>query len=95
MTNEPLRGRIYTHFKGGKYKVIAVPRDCENPSERSVTYIQLYDSEEYPAGTEWQRDLSFFMGMKKLESGKRVKRFKLERFILPKSFTKNKANLSS
>jgi len=59
----PEPGEIYKHFKGGKYIIIAVSRDCddaENPKGRLVIYQQIYRGKNYPEGTIWHKSLDKF-----------------------------------
>jgi hypothetical protein len=70
---EPKQGEIYEHFKGGKYKIIAVARNCEYPEKKVVVYEALYEG-DFPMGTVWLRLLEDFLGFKEL-NGKQIKRF--------------------
>ncbi len=54
---EPKPGELYRHFKGGEYKIVCVSRDCDCPKKKRVSYEQLYDKEDYPKGTRWDRSL--------------------------------------
>lgn len=64
----------YKHFKGGKYELIAVARDCGNPKKKIVVYKALYDSEDFGFGQFWTRPLKEFIGFKEI-NGKKIKRF--------------------
>ncbi|MDO8516673.1 MAG: DUF1653 domain-containing protein [Nanoarchaeota archaeon] len=74
--NEPKPNQIYQHFKGKEklYKILEIARDCENPEKKIVIYQQLYES-EFPKGTIWARSLEDFVGYKKIENNKEIKRF--------------------
>jgi len=74
--NEPKPNEIYKHFKGGKYKIIVVARDCENPERKIVVYEMLYDKGHYEKGTIWVRELNDFCGYKEI-NGEKIKRFRL------------------
>jgi len=67
----------YKHFKCENkiYQIEAIARDSENPEREIVVYKQLYDSENFPIGTIWIRELNDFMGEKEFEDGTKVKRF--------------------
>ena len=70
-------GQIYSHFKGGKYKIIAIARDCENPKQKYIIYEQLHPSEKFPIGTIWKREISNFLSFKILPDETKIKRFTL------------------
>ncbi|MDP2628342.1 MAG: DUF1653 domain-containing protein [Nanoarchaeota archaeon] len=73
---EPKTGEKYRHFNGQDkiYEIVCVALDCENPENKMVIYKQLYETENFPVGTIWKRDLEIFVGFKEL-NGKKVKRF--------------------
>ncbi len=64
---------IYQHYKGNKYKVIALGRHSET-HEEMVIYQALYNSEEFGNNAVWVRPLSMWEDIKDLD-GKKVKRF--------------------
>ena len=68
-------GQMYRHFKGGKYKIIALAKDCENLRD-IVVYQLLYSTKDFEIGQIWTRPLEDFIGFKEV-NGKRVKRFEL------------------
>jgi len=72
----PKQGEVYQHFKGKEklYRVIAVALDSEDPKRKIVVYEQLYDSEDFPRGTIWVRELNDFMGERE-KDGIKVQRF--------------------
>lgn len=55
MTPQP--GEIYQHFKGNKYKIIAIAKHSET-LEDLVIYEALYDN---PQSKIWSRPLSKFL----------------------------------
>lgn len=65
----------YRHFKNKDYEIVAISRDCENPSRKDVIYRQLYETEEFPKGTIWKRSLEDFVGYKEFSDGSFAKRF--------------------
>ncbi|MCR4284709.1 MAG: DUF1653 domain-containing protein [archaeon] len=75
---EPMAGEKYVHFRGSKriYEVVAMARDCDNPTQRIVVYKQLYPTVDFPEGTIWTRSLDDFCGDKEIIPGIKVKRFK-------------------
>ncbi len=52
-------GAIYEHYKGKKYKVIAIARHTEN-LEEYVVYQALYHDEKFGNQAFWLRPLSMF-----------------------------------
>ena len=68
---------IYRHFKGNNYLVLGVARDCEDPNKQLVTYVALYDSEEFGQNQLWTRDLEDFESIKEKSDGTKVQRFTL------------------
>ena len=64
---------IYRHFKGKLYLALLVATDCEDIEKKNVIYISLYENE---TSSVWSRELSNFLGMKTLEDGTEVERFK-------------------
>ncbi|GEM_PF-190997 len=64
-------GERYRHFKGGKYEIVALAKDCD-----SLRYVVVYRA-LYGDGQVWVRDLEEFEGYKIFEDGRRVKRFEL------------------
>jgi hypothetical protein len=69
---EEFRPGIYKHFKGGQDLALFTAKDSET-LEDFVVYISLYNNEN---SHTWIRSLKDFNGYKKLENGKKVKRFK-------------------
>lgn len=70
---EKLRvGGTYRHFKGNKYKVIAVAKHSET-LEEYVVYEALYDN---PRGKIWIRPRKMFEETIE-RGGKKIKRFEL------------------
>ena len=64
---------VYKHFKGKMYLALMLVKDCETLDDL-VVYMPLYNDSEI--GTRgWVRELSDFMGKKKLEDGTMVDRF--------------------
>ena len=49
-------GGIYRHFKGQKYKVLALAQDSENHDRKLVVYQGLYDDKPI-----WVRELDMFL----------------------------------
>jgi len=74
MSERPLPGEKYKHFKGGKYEIVCISRDSENPNRELVIYKSLYEKENFPLGTIWSRSLEDFVGFKEID-GKKIKRF--------------------
>ncbi len=71
---EPKKSEKYKHFKGDVVEIICVALDCENLEKKFVVYKHLHETKNFPAGTIWIRELSDFIGFKKLNEEK-VKRF--------------------
>ena len=67
---------IYEHYKGKKYKVLAVARDSEDSEKHIVVYQGLYDSEEFGKNPVWAREITNFLAEIDY-NGKKIKRFKL------------------
>jgi hypothetical protein len=65
-------GDIYEHYKGNRYKILAVSCHSEDLSWY-VVYETLYNN---PVSTIWHRPLEMFLGTIEL-NGKVVPRFKL------------------
>ena len=63
----------YKHFKGGKYNVVLIAKNCET-LEEEVVYQQIYENDEFPIGTFWVRSLKEFDGFTDIEN-KKIKRF--------------------
>ena len=53
-------GKIYQHYKGKNYKVIAIARYSEDPNMRYVVYQALYDIPQFGKGTVWIRPYDMF-----------------------------------
>ena len=68
-------GGIYKHFKGDYYKVLTVGKDSEDLKDM-VVYISLYYKAEKETRV-WIRSLEDFIGMKELEDGSKIERFKI------------------
>ena len=67
---------IYEHYKGKRYKILAIARDSEDADRELVVYQGLYDSKEFGNNPVWARELNDFMA--EIEyNGKKIKRFKL------------------
>ena len=71
---------FYHHFKGGKYKVIAIASSSSDVNNKVVVYQQLLEKNGYPAGFVWCRDFSEFVGMVKDPQNEKqqIKRFVYE-----------------
>lgn len=67
-------GRIYRHFKGGKYKILGLAHDSET-LDKVVIYQSLVDNKV------WVRPEKMFLGVVKKED-KMVKRFALIKHVL-------------
>lgn len=65
-------GDIWQHFKGGKYRIIAVAKHSET-LEDLVIYEALYEN---VTSKYWARPLADFLGTKNID-GKEIPRFKL------------------
>ena len=63
-------GKVFQHFKGGKYIVLSIVTDTATAKE-TVAYMNLLDKKVYT------RELSEFEGLKELPNGEVVKRFRL------------------
>lgn len=75
MKRKIIIGGVYKHFKGDYYQVLTVGLDSETLEER-VVYTTLYYNPEKKTRV-WIRPLDEFMGIKELEDGSVVNRFKL------------------
>jgi len=64
--------QIWQHFKGGRYRIIAVAKHSET-LEDLVIYEALYDN---ITSKYWARPLADFLGTKNID-GNEVPRFKL------------------
>jgi hypothetical protein len=64
----------YKHFKGKKYEVIGVARDCDDVNMEYVVYQAQYKSEEFGDNQLWIRNINDFLGTKEV-NGQIVKRF--------------------
>jgi hypothetical protein len=74
---EPQKGEIYKHCKGGEYEIVGVALDSSDDAlKKLVIYKQLYERENFPQGTVWARSLEDFSGQKEID-GQSVKRFEL------------------
>lgn len=67
-------GKIYQHYKGKNYRVIAVGHHSEN-LEPLVVYQALYDSPGFGRDSIWIRPLGMFTESVEVD-GKQVPRFK-------------------
>jgi len=65
---------IYKHFKGGRYEIV-----CEAIREEDMTEIIVYKSLAH--GQIWTRPKKDFFGIKTLENGECVPRFKKEAHV--------------
>lgn len=54
-------GSLWKHFKGGTYEIVAIAKDCEDPSREVVVYKSLYETPEHPIGTIWVREKENFL----------------------------------
>ena len=61
--------RYFRHFKGGKYVLIAIGHNSENPEQKLVVYQALYGDH-----CVWVRPYDMFFGYKTV-NGHRIKRF--------------------
>lgn len=52
-----LVGKVYEHYKGGRYYVLSVSLN-EETLEPLVNYVSFQQTKEFPAGTLWSRRLS-------------------------------------
>jgi len=66
---------VYKHFKGKKYEVMGVARDCDDINKEYVVYRALYKSEEFGDNQLWIRGINDFLGTKEI-NGHIMKRFK-------------------
>ena len=53
-------GKIYKHYSGKLYKVIAIAHDSEDPSVMRVIYQGLYDCPTFGPNPVWDRPYSMF-----------------------------------
>ncbi|MDR0967668.1 MAG: DUF1653 domain-containing protein [Rickettsiales bacterium] len=65
-------GKIYQHYKGNKYKVIALAKHSEDLSDL-VVYQALYEG-EFPYGQTWVRPVSIWNEMVEI-NGQKIPRF--------------------
>jgi len=70
---KPKIGAIYEHFKGNRYKVIAIVRHSET-TEEMILYQPLYKSKDFP-DQMWVRPLGMFLETIERD-GKKFTRFK-------------------
>lgn len=71
LSESPIVGGIYQHYKGQKYKVLGIVKHSET-LETMVLYEALYENE---LGQLWVRPLDMFIGVLNV-GGKEVKRFR-------------------
>lgn len=57
--NEVIVGELYEHYKGNRYRVLAVGLDSET-HEKMVVYQGQYDSEEFGNQPVWVRSYDVF-----------------------------------
>lgn len=62
-TREIKVGKIYQHYSGKKYKIIAIAHDSENPSLIRVIYQGLYDCPTFGPNPIWDRPYNMFAEM--------------------------------
>lgn len=72
---EIIPGRIYQHFKGGRYRVVLLARDSADPERTIVIYSTL--GLDVPP-TIWARNSSEWNDMVRNKEGSLVRRFELE-----------------
>ncbi len=53
-------GKIYKHYKGKEYRVIAIARDTENTSLMRVVYQSCYDCPTFGHNAIWAREYTMF-----------------------------------
>lgn len=53
-------GKIYKHYSGTLYKVIAIAHDSEDPSVMRVIYQGLYDCPTFGSNPVWDRPYTMF-----------------------------------
>lgn len=73
--NEIMNGKVYRHYKGKLYKVIAMGRDSEDPSIKLVIYQGLYNCPTFGQNPIWCRTYSMFIENVFID-GKEQPRFK-------------------
>lgn len=56
----PLTGRIYRHYKNQLYKIIAISRSTDKPSEKFVVYEAQYTDPMFGKNCIWCRSLLEF-----------------------------------
>ncbi len=56
-------GKIYKHYSGKAYKVIAIAHDSEDPSLMRVIYQGLYDCPTFGPNPIWDRPYTMFAEM--------------------------------
>ncbi|MGZ6250445.1 MAG: DUF1653 domain-containing protein [Candidatus Chromulinivorax sp.] len=67
-------GKIYRHYKGNLYKVIALAHDSEKPEMIRVIYEGLYEDPVFGKNPVWDRPYTMFIE-KGLFEGKEQQRF--------------------
>lgn len=68
-------GKIYEHYSGKQYKVIAIAHDSEDPSMLRVIYQGLYDCPTFGPNPIWDRPYTMF-AENVVIAGKEQPRFK-------------------
>lgn len=68
-------GAYFQHYKGPKYKVLAIAR-CEEDLQLRVVYQSLYNSKEFGNNALWTRKLKAFLETVTVD-GVEVPRFRL------------------
>ena len=53
-------GRLYKHYSGKIYRVIAIAHDSEDPSLMRVIYQGLYDCPTFGSNPIWDRPYTMF-----------------------------------
>lgn len=53
-------GKLYQHYSGKTYRVIAIAHDSEDPSLMRVIYQGLYDCPTFGPNPIWDRPYSMF-----------------------------------
>lgn len=77
MTNKPIVGSIWQHYKGKKYKVLSIGKHSET-LEDMITYQGQYISEEFGPNPIWVRPLNMWQEIVDY-NGKKVPRFILSK----------------
>jgi len=57
---QPKKGEVYRHSKGGRYVILCLAHNSNDPVQQMVVYQSLTDSFSYPVGTIWVRTLTEF-----------------------------------